>query len=313
MNTRPLVTVVTAVFDRPEELRRCLSSLQAQSMGDFECIVVDDASRLPIEPVVSDFDDRFIYVRNPSNLGPAGAKRAGFERMRGQFLSTLDSDDEYFPWMLDRATMYLDQEPEVGGVTGLWVYPQGLPVRIPGGRAVFTRHDYVMGNLTPVDCLPMVRRASVDEWLKRRPDYFATEFVFALSHRLRHSQLYVDEPWGRKNFDAPDRVSTRRDPRLYRDVVTFVEDHRDEIGTEACAPVDNFLRESWLSLLRVGRWNEARLVAAWMRERGIGRLRTMLDGVPRKLLARLGPADSQCLLQPLAQQESTLSRVARDR
>jgi glycosyltransferase involved in cell wall biosynthesis len=309
LNSTPLVTVVTAVLDRPDELRRSLASLVAQSMPEFQCIVVDDASRVPIAPVVEEFDERFIYVRNESNLGPAGAKRAGFARMRGQFACVLDSDDEYFPWTLERATTHLAKHPEVGGVTGLWVFPEGFRVRFGDVPSVFTREDYVRGNYPKADCLAMVRRESVEEWLGRRDDYFATEFVWWLSHRLRHSQLFVDEPWGRKHMDARARVSTRRDPRLYRDAVTFVAEHRPEIGTEPCVPVDQFLRTNWTSLLRAGRWREARIVAAWMNERRIGKVAPMLEVAAGLARARMKRAAHRPVLKPLAQHTDLSSGV----
>ena len=281
-------------------------------MGDFECIVVDDASRLPIAPVVADYDERFIYIRNDSNLGPAGAKRVGFERMRGQFVAILDSDDEFFPWTLERATTYLDQWPDVGGVSGLWVYPDGLRTRIAGGAAVFTREDYVLGNVSPADCPAVIRRASIAEWLEQKNEYFATEFAFWLSHRLRRSQLFIDEPWGRIPGDASDRVSTQRDARLYRDLVTLVEQYREEIGIDECAPVDRFLRQAWMSLLRGGRWKEARIVGAWMSERRIGRLETMLAEFPARARARARRPAHKPMLQPVAAHSNHLSGVADD-
>jgi hypothetical protein len=164
---------------------------------------------------------------------------------------------------------------------------------------VFTRQDYVMGNSPRVDCLPVVRRASVEEWLRRRHDYFATEFALWLSHRLRYDQLFVDEPWGRKHIDARDRVSTRRDPRLYRDVAIFVEEYRDEIGADACSPLDRFLRQAWLSLLRGGRWKEARTVAAWLDERGIGKSQTVVEAVSSRARGRLRAANQAAVLSPL--------------
>ena len=62
------ITVVVPVFNRQDKLRRALASLRAQTLVDFECLVVDDCSTVPIEPVVTELSDhRFRYLRNGQN------------------------------------------------------------------------------------------------------------------------------------------------------------------------------------------------------------------------------------------------------
>jgi glycosyltransferase involved in cell wall biosynthesis len=58
----PLFSIITPVFNRQDELRRALCSIAGQTLTDFECIVVDDASSMPIKPVVDEFDESFNYV-----------------------------------------------------------------------------------------------------------------------------------------------------------------------------------------------------------------------------------------------------------
>ena len=41
----PYITVLTATYDRAKTLPRLADSLEAQSFGDFEWLVVDDGSR----------------------------------------------------------------------------------------------------------------------------------------------------------------------------------------------------------------------------------------------------------------------------
>ncbi len=50
--------------------------------------------------------------------------------------------------------------------------------------------------------------------------------------------------------------------------MVFVEDYRPQLGTEPCVPVDRFLRTRWVLLKRAGRSDEAKIVRAWMEERG---------------------------------------------
>ena len=47
--TIPRMTVVVPVYNRRAELERALASLSAQTFADFECLIIDDGSQVPIE------------------------------------------------------------------------------------------------------------------------------------------------------------------------------------------------------------------------------------------------------------------------
>lgn len=160
------MTVVIAVYNRQEELLRALRSVQHQTFMDFECIVVDDGSTVPIEPFVAQLgDERFRYARNQVNGGPSNARLVGFRQMRGEYLCIVDSDWELFPWTLYQAVHYLDQTPEVDCVVGLHLLHEEsrLFVRVPGGRKILTPKEYMRKSPVP-DCTAqpaLCRRAVV--------------------------------------------------------------------------------------------------------------------------------------------------------
>ncbi len=268
-------TVVVAVYNRTHELRRALISLVNQTIGNFECIVVDDASTMPIEPIVAGFDERFQYVRSEQNRGCTGARFAGYERMQGEYLMHLDSDNELYPWALERASHHLSAVPQVDGVAGLYAFPDGLRARVPDSPHENTPRDYAAGIAGARgkgdrvwDCVGAVRRIVVDEWLLKRRDYYNCDFNLWFTFQLGHSQLFVDEPWGRYHADASDRITKSSDARRLRDPVIFVEEHRPRLGTVPCVPLDRYLANSWFALMRAGHFKEARLVRAWFGERG---------------------------------------------
>lgn len=104
----PLFSVVIPTFDRANLVRRAIASVLAQTIEDFEIIVVDDGSTDNTGEVVRAFGDPRIHlVRLTSNRGPAAARNAGIGAARGELISLLDSDDEYLPTFLERtrATM----------------------------------------------------------------------------------------------------------------------------------------------------------------------------------------------------------------
>ncbi|NUS06665.1 MAG: glycosyltransferase family 2 protein, partial [Nonomuraea sp.] len=91
----PLLSVVVPFYNVEPYLSECLKSLAAQTMEDFEVILVDDGSLDGSRRLAEDFvarDSRFILVDQP-NMGPGPARNEGIRRARGTYLAFADSDD----------------------------------------------------------------------------------------------------------------------------------------------------------------------------------------------------------------------------
>lgn len=98
----PLFSVVIATHNRPDFLAEAIDSVLAQTIQDFEVVVVDDASD---PPVAAHPDPRVRIVRQEPNGGPARAFNAGAEAAAGKYLTFLADDDWYTP---DRLQVALD-------------------------------------------------------------------------------------------------------------------------------------------------------------------------------------------------------------
>ncbi len=270
----PAVSVVIPVLDRPSFLRRALASVAGQTLADFECIVVDDASSEPLEPVVRELDDRFLYVRRERNGGPVQARLTGYEQVRAPVVAKLDSDDELLPHALERAVTLLEEHPRAGAAIGLAQLGGRLPFRIRGGLHVVDPVEYVGRFPPPFDFTDVFRANVVREWLAEIPPFFKEEFAFKLVLGLGHPVLYAGEQWDVHHADAPNRLSRDfDDPRWLDDLRTFVAHFRPRLGSRPCAPLDQYLVHRRYLLTRRGHRAEAALVADWLAERGVGPLR----------------------------------------
>lgn len=90
-------------------LQRALKSVLAQSHADFDIIVVDDASPLPVEAETGTLplEERArITVIKQANAGPGGARNTGLDHVPADSacVAFLDSDDEWAPDHLRTAT-----------------------------------------------------------------------------------------------------------------------------------------------------------------------------------------------------------------
>lgn len=94
----PAVSVIIPAYNRGETILRALASVRAQTFGDFEIIVVDDASvDNTIERCNAFGDDRLRVVRRSVNGGAAAARNTGIREARGELIAFLDSDDSWLP------------------------------------------------------------------------------------------------------------------------------------------------------------------------------------------------------------------------
>lgn len=112
---RPLVSVVVTSHNLGRYLAECLDSVLAQSLADWECLIVDDWSDDDTGQIAAGYcgrDARFAYHRTPANLKLSGARNYGAVRARGRYLLFLDADDMLAPEALGLLARHLDRAPE---------------------------------------------------------------------------------------------------------------------------------------------------------------------------------------------------------
>lgn len=101
MSLTPRVSIVLPTYNRATTLRRAIDSVLAQSVDDFELIVVDDASTDATTAVLSVYADRRLRViRRQQRAGAASARNDGIRAAAGEWIAFQDSDDEWLPHKL---------------------------------------------------------------------------------------------------------------------------------------------------------------------------------------------------------------------
>ena len=98
------VSVIIPAFNAAALIGNAIGSAQAQTQGEIEIIVVDDASTDDTVAVVEHLaaeDKRLRLVRMSRNGGPGAARNAGLNAARGEWIGLLDADDRYHPQRLE--------------------------------------------------------------------------------------------------------------------------------------------------------------------------------------------------------------------
>ena len=90
------VSVIVSVYNVENYLTKCLTSLLNQTLQDIEIIVVNDGSTDNSQKIIDEFQQNFpdkIKAHSKENGGLSDARNFGLEKVRGDFIGFLDSDD----------------------------------------------------------------------------------------------------------------------------------------------------------------------------------------------------------------------------
>src|SRR5947209_5769390 len=103
--SQPLVSVMVPTYNHEKYVAEALASVLAQTVQDFEVVVIDDGSTDRTGEIVRSFSDpRVRYLWQP-NQGPAQAANTGVAACRGKYYAILSGDDLMPP---DRLRIQLD-------------------------------------------------------------------------------------------------------------------------------------------------------------------------------------------------------------
>lgn len=93
------ISVIVPVYNAEKYLVRCIESVLAQSLPDYELILIDDGSLDNSGLLCDDFAkrDERIRVIHQKNGGAAAARNAGLDISAGEWIAFIDSDDLVHP------------------------------------------------------------------------------------------------------------------------------------------------------------------------------------------------------------------------
>jgi len=128
-------------------LAEAVESVQAQTVSDWELLIIDDGSSDDTPLVAARFADvRIRYVKS-DRLGQSRAKNLGIDLARGEFIAFLDADDAWLPEKLEKQLRLFSPSPLRGGGRG-----EGLSQPVVG--VVFSRRSLMDEASRPLPAPP---------------------------------------------------------------------------------------------------------------------------------------------------------------
>lgn len=150
----PLISIILCTFNRKRTLARAIDSVLRQTYKNWELVIVDDGSTDGSERLLKRYaqKDRRIDHMRQRNKGLAVARNTGLRRAQGQYVTFLDSDDEYTPRHLAQRLHFLRSHRYVDAVFGGMKVVGPRPQRfVPDidrpGKRIHVSHCHAAGTL----------------------------------------------------------------------------------------------------------------------------------------------------------------------
>ena len=107
-----MFSIIVPSYNRNTEVLELLESLKAQTVYNFEVIIVDDCSpqTVVIEP---NYPFEVKVFRNEINQGAAGSRNVGAQLASQEWLLFLDDDDRFANNKCEVISQYIEQHPQV--------------------------------------------------------------------------------------------------------------------------------------------------------------------------------------------------------
>lgn len=257
----PAISVVLPVFNRVQVVARAIESVLAQSIQDFELIVVDDGSRDGTAALLAkQTDSRIRILTIPRNGGACAARNLGIGSARGELVCFLDSDDVYLPSKLAFVSDLFAAQPELDLLIDSFVCRKGIGARsrvktkrnppdLSGSEfrsALFERRIAKATTAISVRRRALCDVGRFDERLRRRQDL---DFVLRLSSK--HVCRTTDRVLWEKH-ESPDAIS--RDHTLFLQASIDICDRHPEYLSNHSASLYRDLRSHFAWLAKRGHW-----------------------------------------------------------
>lgn len=124
---RPLISVIIPVYNTGAYLRRCVQSVIAQTLTDWELTLIDDGSEADTARLCDELaqSDTRINVVHKKNEGVSIARNLGLSLAKGDFISFIDSDDWVKPTFLEEMSKAMTDEVDIVIIDSTTIYSNG--------------------------------------------------------------------------------------------------------------------------------------------------------------------------------------------
>jgi glycosyltransferase involved in cell wall biosynthesis len=196
--TAPLISIALCTYNGAKYLQEQFDSLFAQTLSDFEVVVVDDASTDDTWTLLQDIaakHSNVSIIRNSINQGPTKNFQTAMQLCKGSYIAPCDQDDIWAPEKLQKL-MAAIKDSDMAYCNSAYVNSDGVPtgrsiaddVKMLSGKRPF---EFIFYNSVSGHALLM--RRDLLETATPFPGKLFYDWWLALCAAQRNGIVYVDE------------------------------------------------------------------------------------------------------------------------
>lgn len=150
------ISVLYAYFNTPLEIEASISSLgQSLGSGNFEVIIVDNNSDIPLRPQKRKFPVRIF--RNSENKGYGAAINQAAKKAKGKYLLISNTDTVYAKNALKRLVLELSRNPKIGIIGPKMVDENGETLLTKSRNPLFPLTVFIYSSLKNLPLFKSIR------------------------------------------------------------------------------------------------------------------------------------------------------------
>jgi len=115
-----LISIVIPSYNHEKYIQRCIESVLMQTYKDWELIIIDDGSKDSSNDIIASYLDKRIRHIMQENAGAHNAINRGLSLAEGEYLTILNSDDEYHPNRLEKFLQAFSQNSSIDFIS-TWI------------------------------------------------------------------------------------------------------------------------------------------------------------------------------------------------
>jgi GT2 family glycosyltransferase len=242
--SRPLISVITPVFDTPaERLEEAVESMLAQAYDNWELVLVDDGSTeiglLRSLPRIAARDQRIVMASLGKHEGISAASNRGLALAQGKWITFLDHDDVLEPDALFHIIKILQRHPEAD-----LIYSDEDKLGDDGFEAPLFKPDWspdfflscnYLGHLTAVRREALQKAGGFRSQFDSAQDYDLFFRVIEQTNQIHHIPRVLYH-WRRS--ESSSAISVRQKPGQLEAARRAIQAHLKRRGEPAHVAID---------------------------------------------------------------------------
>lgn len=207
-----LISVIIPVYNRERYIGECLRSVLGQTHRNLQVIVIDDGSTDRTVEICREFAnaDSRVWLLQPGHQGVSGARNAGLDAAKGDYVFFVDSDDVIHPRLLSALYQGMERSAAALGGTGIrnvpdsnWeqVYPH-MESQTGKGETNFVPHgntvQAIFRSITPLNLIGgvMMRRDLIGDTRFATDLFIGEDFWFIYQNLIKGAwAIFLKERW----------------------------------------------------------------------------------------------------------------------